>query len=69
MSDHATAAMFDNIQQNLIEIMADFLDSDSLKLDQAIALIKDPREREESELHIRMGNAAFQEYKKTVVHG
>ena len=68
MSDHATAAMFDNIQQNLIETMAEFLDSETLKLDEIIALIKDPVDREESELHIRMANAAFEEYKKTMVN-
>ena len=67
MSKHATEAMLDNIQQNLIEIMAEFLDSESTKLDEAIALIKDPIDREESELHIRMANAAFEEYKKTMV--
>jgi hypothetical protein len=40
MSEHAKQAMLDNIEQNLIEIMADFLDSESLKLDEAIGLIK-----------------------------
>jgi hypothetical protein len=67
MSEHATRAMLENIEQNLIELMADFLDSDSLKLDEMIALIKDPAPREESELHVRMANAAFNEYKKTVL--
>jgi hypothetical protein len=59
--------MLENIKQNLIEIMADYLDSESLKLNEAIALVKDPRPREESELHIRMAEAAFIEYKKTVI--
>jgi hypothetical protein len=67
MSEHAKAAMLDNIKQNLIEMMADYLDSESLILDQAIALVKDPIPREESELHIRMAEAAFLEYQKTVV--
>ncbi len=67
MSEHAKAAMLENIEQNLIEMMADYLDSESLKLDEAIALMKDPVPREESELHIRMAKAAFLEYKKTVV--
>ena len=67
MSEHTKAAMLENIEQNLIEIMADYLDSESLKLDEAIALIKDPVPREESELHIRMAKAAFLEYKKTIV--
>jgi hypothetical protein len=59
MSEHAKSAMLDNIKQNLIEMMADYLDSESLILDQAIALVKDP--------HIRMAEAAFLEYQKTVV--
>lgn len=67
MSEHAKVAMLENIEQNLIEMMADYLDSESLRLDQAIALVKDPIPREESELHIRMAKAAFLEYKKTVV--
>jgi len=67
MSKHATLAMLDNIQQMLIENMADFLDDESTKLDEAIALIKDPVPKDESELHIRMANAAFEEYKKTML--
>ena len=67
MSEHAKAAMLENIEQNLIEVIADFLDSESVKLDEAIALVKDPVPREESELHIRMAKAAFLEYKKTIV--
>lgn len=67
MRDHAKEAMLDNIKQNLIELMADFLDDESTKLDEAIALIKDPVTREQSELHIRMANAALEEYKKTMV--
>ena len=67
MSEHAKAAMLENIEQNLIELMAEYLDSESLQLDQAIALVKDPVPREESELHIRMAKAAFLEYKKTIV--
>lgn len=66
MSAHAQAAMLDSIHQNLIELLADFLDSESVKLDEAIGLMKDPVNREESELHIRMANAAFNEYKNTV---
>ena len=67
MSEHAKQAMLENIEQTLIEIMADFLDSESLKLDEAVGFIKDPASREESELHIRMAKAAFIEYKNTVV--
>lgn len=67
MSKHATEAMLDNIKQRLIENMADFLDDESTKLDEAIALIKDPVTYDESELHIRMANAAFEEYKNTML--
>ena len=67
MSEHAKAAMLENIEQNLIELMADYLDSESLQLDKAIALVKDPVNRDESELHIRMAKAAFIEFKNTVV--
>lgn len=66
MSKHAQLAMLENIKQNLIEIMADYLDGESLQLDEAIALLVDPVPREISELHIRMANAAFEEYKKTM---
>ena len=68
MSNHAKEAMLDNIQQNLIELMADFLDSESVKFDEAIARISDPVPKEESELHIRMANSAFNEYKKTMIN-
>ena len=68
MSNHAKEAMLDNIQQNLIELMADFLDSESVKFDEAIACISDPEAKDESELHIRMANAAFNEYKKTMIN-
>lgn len=68
MSEHAKAAMLENIEQDLIELMADYLDSESVQLNEAIALIKDPASREESDLHIRMAKAAFQEYKNTVVN-
>lgn len=67
MSKHATEAMLDNIQQRLIENMADFLDDESTKLDEAIALITYTSD-EDDELHLRMANAAFEEYKKTVLN-
>jgi cob(I)alamin adenosyltransferase len=67
MSEHAKKAMLEDIQQQLIETMADFLDDENIVLSQAIALVKDPIDREESELHIRMANAAFEEYKRTIV--
>jgi hypothetical protein len=59
--------MIGEIEQTLIELMADFLDSDLIKYDQAIVGCKDPEPRETSELHIRMAQAAFNEYKKTIM--
>ena len=55
------------IEQTLIELMADFLDSDLLKYDAAIVGWKDPEPRETSELHIRMAEVAFNEYKKSIM--
>lgn len=57
----------DNITQILIETMAEFLDNDDIVKEQNLQGIKDPILREESELHIRMANAAMEEYKKTIV--
>ena len=59
---------FDSIEQNLLELIADFLDSESVQLDEAIGLFSDPVKREDTELHIRMTKAAMHEYKKTVVY-
>lgn len=68
MSQHAKEAMFDSMEQRLLETIGDFLDSESQKLDEAIACVKDPVKHEETELHIRMAKAAMDEYKKTVVY-
>ena len=57
---------FENVQQKLIELMADYLDSEDLKIDEAASGYKDPIPREESELHIRMAKAAYREYKSTI---
>ena len=66
-TNHAKMASFDNIKESLVELMAEYLDSDDLELDMLIGLIEDPEEREDSELHIRMAEAAFLEFKKTVI--
>lgn len=58
--------MLDDIKQGLIELIADYLDSDRVKINEAISNVSDPVTRENTELHIRMANAAFMEYKKTV---
>jgi len=56
-----------NIEQALIECIADFLDTDQMYLNQVCAEIKDPEPRENTELHVRMAKAAFEEYKKTMI--
>lgn len=56
-----------NIEQMLIENIADFLDSEEIMIQETILEIKDPIEREKSELHIRMAKVAMEEYKKTML--
>jgi hypothetical protein len=67
MSKHATEAMFESMEENLSDTIASFLDSDSHKLNEAIALVKDPLPVNETELHVRMAKAAMEVYKKAVV--
>ena len=57
---------FENVKQQLIENMADFLDNPTFQLDEKLSNIKDDESREKSELHIRMAEASFQEYYKTM---
>jgi hypothetical protein len=64
--NHATEASIGNIEQNLIELIADFLDSESVTLEEATGRIEDPLPRIESELHIEMAKAAIEVYKKKV---
>lgn len=48
-------------------MLGDYLDSEELLFDKAIAKLKDPINREDSELHIRMAKAAVDEVKKTFI--
>lgn len=59
--------LFENMEQRILEMFADYLDSEDLQIDKAIAQLKDPVVREESELHIRMAKAAVEEVKKTFI--
>ena len=59
--------LFENMEQRLLEMFADYLDSEELQIDKAIAQLKDPVVREESELHIRMAKAGAEEVKKTFI--
>lgn len=56
----------ENIKQHLIETMGEFLDSDYVQQEEILSGKCDPVKREETELHIRMAEAAMNEYLKTV---
>jgi len=58
--------IYQDIEHTLIELIADVLDEDSIVINEELARIKDPVNREESELHIRMAKAAMLEYRKTM---
>jgi len=58
---------FKNIEQQLIELMSDYLDSKEVVIEEACAGITDPEPKESTTLHVRMANAALIEYKKTMV--
>lgn len=66
MSEFSKLVALDNIEQMLLETMADFLDGETLQQEEAIEGFKDPVLREESELHMRMAKAAMAEYKRTL---
>lgn len=55
----------ENLKQILIECIADILDSEEIQREEILNNLKDPIKREESELHIRMAYAAYNEYIKT----
>lgn len=57
----------EDIRQTLVELMADFLDSELIRDKEFILQLKDPIERDKSELHIRMAELAFNEYIKTII--
>lgn len=59
--------LFENMEQQLLEMLGDYLDSQELQIDKAISQLKDPVKREDSELHIRMAKAAVDEVKKTFI--
>ena len=67
MERHVQESILGNVNQELLELMADYLDSDTLKLNEAIAQVSDPINFSKSELHIRMAKAAFCEYLNTVL--
>lgn len=54
------------INQSILEHCADLLDEENLIFHQLELGISDPENREDSELHIRMADAAWKEYEKTM---
>lgn len=54
------------IRQNILEHCANLLDDENIIYHQRNLGISDPIDREESELHIRMADAAYREYEKTM---
>lgn len=48
-------------------MLGEYLDSEDLQIDKSIAQLKDPLNRQDSELHIRMAKAAVDEAKKTFI--
>ena len=57
----------DNLEQALLEGIADILDSDEVQTEEILNGISDPEPRETTELHIRMAKSALAEYVKTCV--
>lgn len=60
-SSFSTDLCFENVEQMLIESIADFL------IQETMAELKDPITRDKTELHIRMAKAAMKEYKSTML--
>lgn len=59
----------DKIEQELIELMADFLDSETVKFNEAVEGVKHKEPREKSVLHIRMAKSAYFWYKQSIKNG
>lgn len=53
-----------NLEQSLIETIADWLDSEPVVFEQNIMGLIDPLAREASDLHIKMALAAMECYKQ-----
>ena len=66
-SRFSTDLCFENVEQMLIENIADFLDQEDVLIQESISELKDPIVREKTELHIRMAKAAMKEYKSTML--
>lgn len=66
-SSYSKKYAFEQIEQMLIEKLADFLDQEDVIIHETMAKLKDPVKREESFLHIRMAQSAMSEYKLTML--
>lgn len=56
-----------NLKQNLIETIGDWLDSESVVFEQNVRGFNDPLPREQSDLHIKMAEAAMKAYAENIV--
>lgn len=65
--EYGREVAFDNIEQGLLELIGEYLDSESVIIEETSNNIKDPVSREKTELHVRMAKAAMVEYKNTIV--
>jgi len=62
-----TKYAFDDLEQRLTELMADFLDEENTIMQEAFGNLKDPYSRKKSELHIKMAKAAMNAYKDEIL--
>ena len=66
MNNKQKAIKMQEVQQNLIELIADYLDSETHRTAELFGGLSDPVDRGNTELHIRMADAAFKEYINTI---
>lgn len=56
-----------NLKQSLLENIGEWLDSENVVFEQNVRRFYDPKPREQSELHIKMAEAAMKVYEAEVV--
>ena len=66
MNKKQKARKMQDVKQNLIELIADYLDSETHRNSELFGGLYDPVDRGNTELHIRMAKASFNEYIKTI---
>jgi len=58
---------FSTIEQGLTELIADYLDSEEIVVEEAIQGIIDPQPRDKTNLHILMAKSAMEVYKANMI--